>query len=374
MTTSTLRKTIRGTRQLSSEDAGDIREWESLVDSASTPDVYYRPGYVSAYQAIGHGTATAVLVELDDLRALVPILLRPLNALPFAPDETGFDAATPYGYGGVLLLDGASSLNPDQSRELLQTFQDWCKESQVISAHLRLHPGFQQERWFGGDLGEGRELVLLGPTVALDLAGWNPATRSIATLNKGRRSDLNFARRHLRLTWTSDGRKRDEDLRAFYDLYEQRMTELEAGEYYHFDFEYYQSLAAGLDKRLDIAIAWLEDEAVGAAMFMTDRILSHYHLSASNQHGRTHKATTMILNSAAEHARDKGCQRLHLGGGARGEDKLFAFKESFGGYAYRYSCLSLICDPIRYRNLVNRRLNWPHLPAMRANFFPEYRA
>jgi hypothetical protein len=345
-----------------------------LVDSASTPDVYYRPGYGSAYQAAGHGKAIAVLVDTGDLRALFPLLLRPLSGLPFAAEESGYDAATAYGYGGLLLLDGATGLSEPQSRRLLQGLREWCREHGVIAVQVRLNPVFQQEQWFGGASGEDFRLILLGPTIAIDLGRWNAVTSSIATLNKGRRSDLSYARRHLRLTWTSDGRALQDDLQLFYDLYEQRMTELEAGDYYHFGFEYYTSLAHGLRHRLDIAIVWLNHEAVGAALFMTDRILSHYHLSASNDVGRAHKATTLILNSAAERARLLGCQRLHLGGGVRGEDQLFAFKQSFGGDAYRYSFLAQICDPPRYARLVEKREAWPGLPALRTNSFPEYRA
>jgi hypothetical protein len=337
------------------------------------PDVYYRAGYAIAYEAIGHGQAVAVLVDVGNVRALFPLLLRPLSALPFVSDETGFDAGTPYGYGGLLLLDGVESLDVRQSQQLLQALRDWCRENQILTAHVRLHPVLQQDAWFRGSLGDDFGLILLGPTIAIDLRQWNAASNSIATLGKGRRSDLNFARRHLHLTWTSQGRVLHDDLRTFYSLYEQRMTELEAGEYYHFGFEYYESLAAGLTHQLDTAIAWLNDQAVGAALFMTDKVISHYHLSASNNQGRAHKATTLILNGAAERARELGCDRMHLGGGARGEDNLFAFKQSFGGDVYRYSRLSLISDPLRYRRLVEKRLTSPDLPAVRNNFFPAYR-
>ncbi len=359
---------------LYAEDAGDSRLWESLVDSSAVPDVYYRPGYVRAYQAIGHGTATAVLIETQTVRALFPLLLRPLNTLPFAPDEPGFDAASPYGYGGLSLLDNFPTITPDQGIELLDALRDWCGDNQVISAHVRLHPLLKQEDWFAGALGEDFNLHRAGPTTAIDVAPWQDETASIATLNKGRRSDLRFARRHLRLTWTSEGRSLTEDLQRFYQLYEGRMSELGATDYYHFPPQYYEYLANGLGSRLDVALAWLGDEPVGGALFMVDRAIAHYHLSATNDLGRTNKATTLIINDAAGCARSQGCDRLHLGGGARGEDSLFAFKRSFGGDTYLYSYLSLICDRRRYRKLVERRVAAPDLPALRSNYFPEYRA
>jgi hypothetical protein len=291
----------------------------------------------------------------------------------FARDETGFDAITPYGYGGLILLD-AEGVDEQQSRELLAALREWGSENEVVTAHVRLHPVLRQEAWFGGALGEDFRLNLLGPTTAIDVSEWNPATSSIATLNKGRRSDLNFARRSLRLTWTSDGRSLLDDLREFYQLYEQRMTELQAGEYYHFTFDYYRALAKGLGQRFDVALAWLDGQAVGGALFMMDEIVAHYHLSATNDLGRAHKATTLILNGAAERSRLRGCRYLHLGGGAHGEDKLFAFKQSFGGAEYRYSFLSLVCDPTRYARLVKQRATAANLPALRTDFFPAYRA
>jgi hypothetical protein len=374
MATNPLPRSTWRAQTLSAEDADDSRLWESSIDSATLPDVYYRPGYVRAYQAIGHGTAMAALIETRTMRALFPLLLRPLNTLSFAPDEPGFDAATPYGYGGLLLLDDVPAITPDQGLELLDALREWCCDNQVISAHVRLHPLLKQEEWFAGALGQDFHLHQAGPTIALDVERWNNETASIVTLNKGRRSDLSFARRHLRLTWTSEGRSRAEDLQHFQELYEHRMTELGAGDYYHFPPQYYESLAEGLGHHLDVALAWMDDTPVGAALFMIDRAMAHYHLSATNDLGRTNKATTLIINDAVGRARSQGCDRLHLGGGAHGEDNLFAFKRSFGGNTYLYSYLSLICDPRRYRRLVERRVAAPDLPALRTNYFPEYRA
>lgn len=374
MATHPLPRSTCTARTLFADDPGDMRFWDSLVDSAAAPDVYYRPGYVRAYQAVGHGTALALLVETRTVRALFPLLLRPLSALPFASDELGFDAASPYGYGGLLLLDSVPAITGNQGRELLDALRDWCRDNQVISAQVRLHPLLNQEDWFAGALVKDIQLRRAGPTIAFDLCRWNSETASIATMHKGRRSDLSFARRHLRLTWTSDGRVLRDDLQQFRELYERRMTELGAGEYYHFPSVYYQSLEEGLGQRMDVALAWLGDKPAGAAVFMIDRLMAHYHLSATNDLGRTNKATTLIINEAAGHMRARGCNRLHLGGGAHGEDSLFAFKRSFGGNTYQYCYLSLICDPCRYGKLMEKRFAAPSLPPLRTNYFPEYRA
>ncbi|MBD0339249.1 MAG: hypothetical protein ICV67_08195, partial [Thermoleophilia bacterium] len=90
--------------------AADAR-WDELVDAAPTPDVYFRPGYGRAYEAAGEGR----LVGVRTASALFPLLLR---ALPFGVD--GFDAVTPYGYGGLLPLAARSDASTD-----VRQLRDW---------------------------------------------------------------------------------------------------------------------------------------------------------------------------------------------------------------------------------------------------------
>jgi UDP-N-acetylbacillosamine alanyltransferase len=356
------------------DDAEDVHLWDALVSSAPVPDVYYRPGYLSSYQAATHGQAVALWVEAEGVQALFPLLLQPVCNLPFASEAGDYDAATPYGYGGLLILTDTQRPNAEQVRELLKTLQEWCRENRLISVMLRLHPVLRQGEWLVDSLEDEYRLHRLGLTTALDLSLWNETTDSIATLNKGRRSDLSFARRHLDISWASERDVFAEDLHRFYELYEHRMDQLHVRDFYHFPWDYYTALANGLGSGFDIALAWLGDEAVGAALIMFDQKMAHYHLSASNEEGRVHKATTLILNAAAARARSKGCQRLHLGGGAAGEDKLFAFKKSFGGEIFQYSFISLVSDRRRYEELSQQRITSPNLPPPRRNFFPGYRA
>jgi hypothetical protein len=348
--------------------------WDTLVDYGLAPDVYYRPGYVGAYQSLGHGLPVALLVETKEMRALFPLLLRPLSDLQFAVDVDGFDAVTPYGYGGLLLMDGRKYPDVEHVRELFQVLRNWCREERVISVLLRLHPVLRQETWVNSVSDEETRLHSCGLTTAVDLSRWNDSTGCIDTFHKGRRSDLSFARRKLRVTSAVEFGTLVEDLRHFYELYEYRMNVIGAADFYHFPLAYYDSLAEGLGSRLEVIVAWLRDEPVGAALFMADRTLAHYHLSATNEIGRAFKATTLIVNAAADWARRRGCQYLHLGGGAAGKDGLFAFKASFGGEVFPYSFLTIVNDRKKYDEMLRRRIADPKLPSLRNHFFPEYRA
>ena len=99
---------------------------------------------------------------------------------------------------------------------------------------------------------------------------------------------------------------------------------------------------------------------------------AHYHLSGANDVGRKLKAGTLLVHEGAMWAAGRACEVLHLGGGATGDDSLYAFKRSFGGEEHTYSLAAFVADADRYRALVARRAEDPEPP--RPGFFPAYRA
>jgi serine/alanine adding enzyme len=334
----------------------DDGRWDELVAGSASPDVYYRAGYCRAYEAAGHGEAVAVVTE----RALFPLLLRPL---PFG--EQGFDAATPYGYGGVLPLGrddpGTGTVPVSEVRQL----RDWCVNAGVVSCLLRLHPLVGGPRQLAGVDARDLDVREHGPTTAIALSRLDDGR--LQGMSKGRRADLTIARRELELSWDGDGA-----LELFRAVYDPTMQRVGAGEFYLFPSEYYRTLAEGLGDRLGVALALLDGEPVGGALFLAGGRFAHYHLSGATDAGRELKAGTLLVHAGAEWARERGCDLLHLGGGTAGADSLFAFKKSFGGQTYTYAFSTLIADRDRYDALVARRAAESEPP--RPDFFPAYRA
>jgi len=351
----------------------DDRSWDALVAATPSADPYYRPGYVRAYEAAGHGRAVALIVPARNSQFLLPLLLRPVAEVPFLSECPDFDAITPYGYGGILRLCGTETITIDLMGELLQNIREWCIANNVVSIMLRLHPLLQQASWFLGDF-EDVSLRTTSTTIALDTNDWDPAKHLITSMHRNRRSDLIFARRYLKLRWTSEDKAIHEHLTIFRDLYEERMDELRARDFYHLPPEYYSQLMDGLAGDADIAIAWLNDEPVGAAIFIAGRDFAHYHLSATNNAGRAYKASTFLLNAAAGWAQSRGCRWLHIGGGVSPNDQLFQFKCRFGGVQLQYSFVTMILNRERYDRLVEIHNTAPHLHSPRPDFFPLYRA
>jgi serine/alanine adding enzyme len=332
--------------------AGDSR-WNELVDAAPTPDVYYRPGYCAAYEAAGHGR----LVAVESAGALFPLLLRPL---PFGED--GVDAATPYGYGGVL-----TGSDPVKTTDLHQ-LRDWCVANGVVSCLLRLHPLLGASEQLSQSDEAEVAIREYGPTTAIDPRRIDDDTGRLRGMSKGRKADLTIARRELELVWE----RGEEALERFRPIYDGTMRRLGADEFYLFPAAYYRALAEGLGERLGVALALRGDEPVGGALFLADRRFAHYHLSGTTDAGRELKAGTLLVHAGAEWARERGCELLHLGGGNSGTHPLYAFKKSFGGETFTYAFATLIADRERYDALVARRSEEAESP--RPGFFPAYRA
>jgi serine/alanine adding enzyme len=336
----------------------DDRRWDEIVDASPAADAYFRQGYCRAYEAAGHGRAVAVVTEA----ALFPLLLRPL---PFGAD--GLDAATPYGYGGVLPRSRDTSVTGPGPVSEVRRLRDWCVTNGVVSCLLRLHPLLGGPRQLSEADAADVDVDIRehGPTTAIDLSRLEDSR--LGGMSKGRKADLTIARRELELWW--DG---DDGLERFREIYDDTMRRVGAGEFYLFPSDYYRALADGLGDRLGVALALLDGEPVGGALFLAGGRFAHYHLSGTTDAGRELKAGTLLVHAGAEWARERGCELLHLGGGTAGADTLFAFKKSFGGETYSYAFATLVADRERYDALVARRAEDPEPP--RPGFFPAYRA
>jgi GNAT acetyltransferase-like protein len=362
-------------RVLAANEAQHALLWDQLVDAAATPDVYYRPAYAMASEVAGDGRAIGLLITVNDIPVLVPLLLRPLSQLAFAAGEPGFDAITPYGYGGLLPLSREPLTSLDVAA-LFDGIHSWCRDANVVTCFLRLHPLLSQEKWLRQDELTRYATVLRfrGSTVAVDLTKWDSTRQRLAGLHERRRRALVRAQRSLRVTCSGADIPLPEALGLFREIYEERMLCLNANEQYFFPPEYYSTLAGKARDYLAVVLAWLNDKVVAGSLFMADRRFAHYHLGGSDDQGRELGATTLLMNAGAQWARSRGCTLLHLGGGLSEGDSLFEYKNSFGGTVYQYHTLGILANASRYRELVERRLKCAPPGTLNEEFFPQYRA
>jgi Acetyltransferase (GNAT) domain len=348
---------------LAAANPADAERWSTLVFNSPTPDVYYLPEYARATAEIEHSEPVAVVAGADSCRFLAPFLVRRMSAIAEDSMLEWTDAASPYGYGGLLLPARCGPANADDFRCFLDDLQNWCDGRNIVCCVLRLHPLMQQAEWFASEDWEKRCLrtVVRGSTTAINIANWDDVRDRPFGMHKGRHSDLNLARRTLRVTWASgEDRNVESHLDCFAAMYEQTIEAHGADSFYRFPAAYFSRVAL-LGQRLGIAFAWQDDRLAGASIFLAGRDWAHYHLACGSEIGMRFKAATLLVVEGARWARARGCKLLHLGGGLQPGDSLESFKRSFGGQLYRYAYLVSIANEERFEQLCRiPNAPWPY--------------
>jgi len=348
--------------------AADVLDWEAIVDKSAFPDAYYRPGYVLACREVTTQRICALVISAAGFRVLLPLIVAELCIAEGGRTSIHRHAYSPYGYGGMLPLDRLCLPTAEQIVALREALQGWSRQNDVVCVVVRMHPIMGQELWFEQDDCDDAILRLGNVTTAVDLESWNDPEQCIASLKAERRRNLLSARRKLRVSWASGGSENiRQSLQVFQSLYNDCMRSLGAEQFYLFPDDYYQDLARGLGQRLGVGLAFRGDDPAAGSLFMADASCAHYHLSASNDEGRKTNATTLLINAGALWARGRGCTKLHLGGGLKGEDSLFRFKHSFGGSLFRYATLTVVADRTAFASLCDKpSAPWPYALHRRA--------
>ena len=301
--------------------------WDGLLTELGYADAYLRRAYVEGACVLEPGRP--VLLEHDD--AVFACIVR---------DEPR-DVVSPYGYGGPV---GAG-------RGFWPAYEDWCRESGVVTTFVRFHPLYENHR------GAPVHVEALAPTV-----GWRLEGDLLAGMHPKHRNAVRKAAGSGLEVRASAG------LGAFVPLYEETMRRAGAAPFYVFSPAYWYALERLADGLVRFDAFWAGDVVASALCLATPPWL-HYHLGATAEAGRALGATTLLLYEAAVWARERRYERFHLGGGLGGKrDSLHEFKRRFDpGGELEAAVGKAVHDPATYRALGGD-------PDDLSGFFPAYRA
>lgn len=281
-------------------------------------DIYFLPAYGVLNEQIEGGKAQTYdfVCEYGHVRSVfikrpVPILLE---------GEQFFDAITPYGYGGPLVLE-------TEDREKLadayrEDYVSYCRKNRIVDEFVRFHPLAENAL----DFGNLYETTYNRHTVAVDLTDedyfrtqFTPDCRNMIrkAAKKGVQVEVDEKCLHM------------ED---FIRLYYSTMDKNRASDYYYFEKPYFDGLRAINGCSVVLINAYVEDTIISSAMFMLCGSSMHYHLASTDRDFYSYASNNAILSKAAEYGRECGMHWLHLGGGLSSDEKdpLFRFKRSFG--------------------------------------------
>jgi hypothetical protein len=303
-----------GFRIIRLADADGFRQWADVIAAlpVAWQDVHLSAGYAAAQVHLGVEPMLAVY-EAHDYRVVQPFALRKISIGGI--DAT--DVANLYGYGGPA---------SDHSWQLYAWFHEalmgWFADQDIVSEFCALNPmlGDRQRKLVKAKV----ELVERKPVVVVNLLhppgqGYRDRRRAgiKAALNAGVRVSPTPGQ-------TADDDRRINDFIYLYDLTMHRKC---AGSRWFFPVAYLKDLC----RIGTLFVAEIGGEVESAGLLLTSRSGDAYYHFAASAAGHSNGANDLLVHEMANHARDIGMRRFHLGGGVTSvpDDPVLFYKAGF---------------------------------------------
>ena len=342
-------------------------EWDNIVVSFSSHDVYYSHGYVDAFKLHGDGDPILIYYESSVLRGIYVAMKRDLSLLPWTIGkiqfDQWFDLTSPYGYGGWI-LEGDTSI--EQLHIFYNEYKKYMCDHNYVCNFVRYSPVLRN-----AEMMKPLSRVLdLGKTIAIDLESEETIWNNIKSKNR------NMIRKAIRNGVTIEHSKPTSDLMAtFKQIYDETMRLDNAVNYYFFGDLFYQSIIDNLSDETEIFYALHEGNIIAISIMLHCNGMMHYHLSGTVPEYRSMAPTNLLLYEAALWACRNGLKCFHLGGGVgSGEDNLYKFKAAFNRNSNcQFSIGQEVFNVEMYNHLVRWRAQDDVDFDYSSSFFPIYR-
>jgi len=298
-----------------------------------------------------------LLFYYDDqkTRGINVVLKRDISDLKYFSDiEKGtlYDFTTPYGYGGWI-IEG------DNSDELFEEYETWCKENHIVSEFVRFHPLIENQKYSLGNY----NVIPLGQVIAMDCTDEETLWMNMSSRNRNKiKKAIN--------TGVSVSYGGIEKLEEFIQIYEETMDRDNAEDYYYFKKEYYDCLFNDLKDNLLVFSAELEDRTLSTCIVFMENGRLSYHLAGSTRISGNIYETNLLIYEVAKWGNRNGYKSFLLGGGVGSqEDYLYQFKRGFDDkHSFQFYIGKKIHLQDKYDELVSKRGKIKNM-----NFFPSYR-
>lgn len=318
-------------------------------------DIYHSIEWLLLNKDLQEGEINCIFLEKDQNCAFFPLIKRNIESTSY------FDLITPYGYGGVAF---SKTTDANFKENVFERLKESLSNSKCISIFLRLHPLLNQNVIVNGAVFDN------GTTLAINLDSSYPDIYS--RYSSGHKYDLKKSKKNENICIVDDVDFLFFD--DFIEIYLETMRYLNASDFYFFDKEYFYTMKKLLAEKLKLVVVKLNDQIIGASLFMLHNGIIQYHLSGTTIEGRKYQPSKLILDYMVNWGVSQGYTFLHLGGGVGGQqDALYKFKKGFAADDYSFYTVRLITNNTIYRKLCSD-LNFTDVEIDNiSDFFPLYR-
>jgi hypothetical protein len=296
---------------------------------------------------------------------LYPVILRPLEAEPWAgKDAGGCDLTTPYGYGGPFAWNVPDRLAP----AFWGPFEAWARARGAVTSFARLSLFPEQMMAFDGDL------VDRGPNVVRNLQLSDDDLWAHYD-SKVRKNVKRAQREGVAISFDSAG----ERLEDFLSVYERTMKRREALEQYYFPKTFFETILSELAGHFFFAHALAGGKVVASELVLLSTHNSYFFLGGTLVEAFSLRPGDLLQHEIFRRCRELGLKRCVLGGGYKGDDGILRFKRSFapgGERPFRVGVRTYNREAMV--RLIESRRAWEHARGRTWNpasdFFPPYRS
>jgi hypothetical protein len=330
-------------------------------------DIYFLPEYHHLYHVNGDGEAKLFIATSADRLFFYPFMLKHINHVGgISIDGNLWDIESVYGYSGPLLLNPTTNFINNSFDE----FDKYCQGNNIVTEFVRFHPLIRNHIPCGSILGDSleniREYIWVNLTKGIEWI-WK---KSFSNTNR------NMIRKAQKNGVTIKQASNWDEYSEFVSLYLGNMHRVRAAKKYYFSPPYFEGLYEFSKRYGVVFLAILNDEVIGASIFLKYRNYAHYHLSAANEIGRKHGVSNYLLFEGISWAIEEGALAMHLGGGMSGskDDGLFKFKAEFSPLRTSFHVGKKIHDMFEYQQLIQLwRKSYPSVSERHKSIFQIYR-
>lgn len=353
----------------------DEKQWLEILGRFELKDPHYLPGYLEIYEkesnreSFMHFGGQGMLFVYGDSRNFIiyPFFKRSLSHLPFSDSDVKdlYDIISPYGYGGPLAQIEDETISEELWRGLFERFDDFCKESNIVSEFCRLHPIFENHRPVA-NFSRG-VTQRLGRIVYIDLS--SSEEEILAAMQKKRRRHVQRASENPDLGFCLE--KEEEHCRCFFNLYTETMRRRRAHKKHFFPRGFFDAAFRTLGEHIMCAHIQYKGDIISGLLLLRYGDLVYSWLSANEpEYDLLHPNDLLFYRSFLE-SKKAGSRYFVLGGGVSSkEDSLFTYKAYFSSTFKDFYVYKRIHLKKEYERLVELQ---GYTGEMREDFFPQYR-
>lgn len=331
---------------------------EERVHPIEEKDVCFTKKYASLYEEKENGTAE-VFDFVSPYGKVKNIFLK--RTLPFPVDDQDYyDIATPYGYGGPMIVETTHTERLLQ--EYFEAFHQYCREQNIVSEFVRFHLLENQEvrEQFAG------ATQMIGQHIVRDLKEPLEQDFHKGVLQAVRRAE----RLGVEVVFDREGCYLDQ----FLDIYHTTMDLHEASDFYFFDRTFFEQIHETMEGHFLYIHAMLDGKAIASRLVLFGDTYAYYFLGGAFREYSTYKAAVLLDYKIVEYLQKEGAAFYIFGGGYRGEDSLYKYKSKFSQHGQiPFYIGKKIHHPEVYRRLEAIRMQKGNFDPT-TSFFPSYRS